>query len=55
MKVFSVFKRVFWLFNLFWATTKCEEPLLLNDDCFVWEGAKEIHVLLLNQIIMVEK
>jgi hypothetical protein len=42
MKVFSVFKRVFWLFSLFWATTKCEESLLLSDDCFVWGGAKEI-------------
>ncbi len=55
MKVFSVFKRVFRLFNLFWATTKYEKPLLFSDDCFVWEGPKEIQVLLLDQITMVEK
>jgi hypothetical protein len=44
VKAFSVFKRVFWLFSFFWATTKCEKPLLLNndgDDYFVLEGAKD--------------
>jgi hypothetical protein len=65
VKAFNVFKRVFWLFSFFWATTKCEEPLLLSEeplllsddvgDYFVLEGAKKVQVFLPNQITMVEK